>query len=297
MTNSNSFNVCSRCGSANSLSAKYCYQCGSQLKVPEEPVVCPKCHSINSSMANFCRACGSTLKTGAKTKICPRCKKEVSMSQAQCACGYSFATVRKPVDSVDNVSAKQKGGRWVALFALLFTLIFALAVTIPFRFMQDFVTQSNLFMLGVSTELGKQALGIVDLGYVCLELISAITPDNFETYLSLMVLLLLVAITLIIMAIHVISSLVRIISGKRRKGINVFYLIMFIVTALISLLFAVANNAINLTLPQAIQGYVDFCALPTNFLLGWGVFIIPAYYLFFFIFSFFAKRKKAKRRV
>ena len=39
MNNSNSFNVCSRCGSANSLSAKYCYQCGSQLKVPEEPVV------------------------------------------------------------------------------------------------------------------------------------------------------------------------------------------------------------------------------------------------------------------
>ena len=35
----NKFNVCSRCGSANPISARYCYQCGFEMKSPEAPVV------------------------------------------------------------------------------------------------------------------------------------------------------------------------------------------------------------------------------------------------------------------
>ena len=45
--NQNNYNVCGRCGSANPLSARYCYQCGFELKSPEAPVVCTKCNTVN----------------------------------------------------------------------------------------------------------------------------------------------------------------------------------------------------------------------------------------------------------
>ena len=51
--NENSFNVCSRCGSANPLSARYCYQCGYELKSPEAPVVCTKCNASIGCQDSF----------------------------------------------------------------------------------------------------------------------------------------------------------------------------------------------------------------------------------------------------
>lgn len=95
MNSSNSFNICPRCGNSNSLNAKYCSRCGTQLKVPQEAVVCHKCHTRNSSLANFCRNCGATLKVGAQTKICPRCGREIGADENVCACGYSFVTLQQ----------------------------------------------------------------------------------------------------------------------------------------------------------------------------------------------------------
>lgn len=48
MNNSNNFNVCEKCGTANPLIAKYCYQCGAHLKTPEDPIVCNNCNTVNS---------------------------------------------------------------------------------------------------------------------------------------------------------------------------------------------------------------------------------------------------------
>lgn len=151
----NSFNICPRCGSSNSLNARYCSRCGAQLKVPEEAIVCHKCHTRNSPMANFCRNCGTTLKVGLQTKICPRCGAEVDAEDNVCKCGYSFVTIRqaqpeerpKPVDvnstNQDNKpQSKQKtkreykpykrsGGRVIALFALLLLAVFAYVAFAP----------------------------------------------------------------------------------------------------------------------------------------------------------------------
>ena len=93
MLSSNSFNLCPHCGNSNTLNARFCARCGTQLKVPEEVVVCRTCGTRNSPMANFCRNCGSQLKVGEQTKICPRCRKEVPASDNTCTCGYSFATI------------------------------------------------------------------------------------------------------------------------------------------------------------------------------------------------------------
>ena len=98
--NSNNFNICPRCGTSNSLHARYCFQCGAQLKAPQEPVVCQKCHTVNTSSANFCRTCGAGLaKMNLATKECPKCHNTVDSQANVCSCGYVFANIKqeKPV--------------------------------------------------------------------------------------------------------------------------------------------------------------------------------------------------------
>lgn len=91
------FNVCSRCGSANPLSAKYCYQCGFELKAPETPVVCAKCHAVNPGSANFCKRCGSQLSSAHAKIICPKCSTANSLTSAHCVnCGYDFSAHALP---------------------------------------------------------------------------------------------------------------------------------------------------------------------------------------------------------
>lgn len=52
---------CSICGSVNYRTAKFCYNCGSSLKVS-----CPKCHKIVSSQNEFCDNCGTNIKNSIK---------------------------------------------------------------------------------------------------------------------------------------------------------------------------------------------------------------------------------------
>ncbi|MCH5160085.1 MAG: zinc ribbon domain-containing protein [Clostridiales bacterium] len=91
MSSSNSFNICPRCGNPNPMSAKYCFKCGGELRLPEEPIVCHHCRTRNTPLANFCRNCGAELKVGYATKICARCGSEVPADQNVCTCGYVFA--------------------------------------------------------------------------------------------------------------------------------------------------------------------------------------------------------------
>ena len=285
MNNSNSFNVCSRCGSANSLSAKYCYQCGSQLKVPDEPIVCPKCHSINSSLANFCRACGNTLRTNAKTKVCPRCKKQISIDQAQCSCGYSFATVR-PISN--DGAVKQKGGRLVALLSIIFVALFALALLTPFEFVQNLLFKANMYFLSDDTGVASNGIQVVQL---VLATVTSIFAEKSLVFDALIVVLAMFSLAVISMGIHSLCALLRLIHGKRSKRANVFYLIMALLTGAVTTLLVVAN----MQLPN--EGFLAFFVMPQGYALGWGILIIPAYYLFFFVFSLFAKSKKTKRKI
>lgn len=293
MNNSNSFNVCSRCGSANSLSAKYCYQCGSQLTVPDEPVVCPKCHSINSSMANFCRTCGTTLKTSTRTKICPRCKRQIPLEQTQCSCGYAFPAIDQ---EKGNKSGKQRGGRGMALLSLLFTALFAIILTIPFDFMHQFVNQSNLYALGITLDGNAVGLSIVDIIYLLAEVFNSFSMETLTELTPLLGVLSMISVTVVVMAVHALCALIRIFHGKRGKGVNVFYLIMTIAMGSSAVLLVLANSGAAAHLPDAMQSYLLTYVMPGDFVVGWGIFVIPAYYLFFFIFSFFARRKKQTKR-
>lgn len=95
--NENNYNVCSRCGSANPLSARYCYQCGFELKNPEAPVVCTKCNTVNAGSANFCKRCGSKLPKAQSKTICPKCSAANNSQSTYCVnCGYDFTTQTMP---------------------------------------------------------------------------------------------------------------------------------------------------------------------------------------------------------
>ena len=49
---------CPKCGTANPVAAKFCNNCGTQLK---GSVACPKCGAENTPGSKFCNNCGQTL--------------------------------------------------------------------------------------------------------------------------------------------------------------------------------------------------------------------------------------------
>lgn len=296
MNNSNSYNVCTRCGTPNSLSAKYCYQCGGQLKVPEQPVVCEKCNTVNTGMANFCRNCGSTLKIGTVTKNCPRCGKAVAQEQSQCACGYSFA-VNKPVrakdkasDPVDartgkkldmvDVSRKGKSkasGRFFAIISLLFVLAIGALYALPSVYRPEFL--STLFVLGGSNELClfEIVMSAISGG------LATLTLGEYITYGVL-------ALFAVCVVIHLLVAIVGIFSGCRFKHANWQYLVFAIVSAIaLALVWCAGNSAV-----VSVLSFVSMFALPSGVSFGYLVYGVPVYYLVVFFASFVTKRKKAK---
>ncbi|MCM1043420.1 MAG: zinc ribbon domain-containing protein [Corallococcus sp.] len=296
MNNSNSFNICTRCGTANSLSAKYCYQCGSQLKIPEEPVVCPKCHTVNSSISNFCRTCGTTLKVGAQTKICPRCKKEVPIEQNQCTCGYSFATVRYTEPMLpEEVAAAEgavgenqrnfKGGRIVAVFSLIFLLLFSYLILGMANMKPEFLAPVSLLVdKGSSTPDAFVYVGTVDFLTAFLENMQAegFTPDVFS-----ITLLSLVGIFALSVVVHFVCAVIRLFRGKKQKGTNILYLILAILTTVATVLLVIAN----------LEGSESLAMFHSDiYAVGYGLYLIPAFYWFFWLFSLFAKAKKVKAK-
>lgn len=295
MNSSNSYNVCTRCGTPNSLSAKYCYQCGGQLKVPEQPVVCEKCNTVNTGMANFCRNCGSTLKIGTLTKNCPRCNKQVPQENAQCSCGYSFAsnkTVKakdKASDPVDvrtgkkmspvatSYKATSKGaGRFFAIISLIFVLAVGALYALPSTFRPEFL--SSLFVIGSSSNmcLVELAMSVVSGG------LTGLVMGQYLTYGVL-------ALFAVCLVIHLIVALVGVFAGCRSKHANWTYLVFAIVSAVaLALVWCAGNSTV-----VAMLSFLSMFALPSGVSFGYLVYGVPVYFLVVFFASFVTKRKKA----
>ena len=110
MNNSNNFNVCEKCGTANPLIAKYCYQCGAHLKTPEDPIVCNNCNTVNSGSARYCKHCGNKLFRGSTVKICPRCNHTVNGDAYICErCGFEFVAMRPVVQNIPQLPQNAGG--------------------------------------------------------------------------------------------------------------------------------------------------------------------------------------------
>lgn len=317
MLSSNSFNLCPHCGNSNTLNARFCARCGTQLKVPEEVVVCRACGTRNSPMANFCRNCGSQLKVGEQTKICPRCRKEVPASDNTCTCGYSFATIATVTPTAGGAVAvreerrgkkqkgvragkavvSKKGGRAFAIVAMVFLLVFAYFFVAPQSFRPSFLA----FDKGLVT---VESNGEVLYGYSFTKLIILALVDAFtgpkdkivegilfafggETAnVGQMILSVMTVVFAISVFVHFIVCFTRAFTSKRSKKANKFYLILAILTTIATAF---------ILLPQLLGA--DFLGGVLNIFaiegatLGWVVCAIPAYYWFFFVYSAIAKGK------
>lgn len=310
MFSSNSFNVCPHCGKANSLNARYCSSCGKQLTVPEEVIVCPKCHKTNSPLASFCGGCGTQLRTGQQTKICPRCHKDVDVNESLCSCGYSFSGVKyatptkkekkvpvKREKAVKNEKAPSihKGGRAVAVVGLIFLLVFAYLVIVPQSVVRpELITDMDKGLLVV----GDKPLYVYDL--VMLTVGAFTEGGGFESITSqigiggfvVTVLGVLFALTVVL---HLLVVIIRLITGTRGKHASKFMLIMAVVNTVLvafSVLFKMLISENSEGFVATLRGiFVPACDS------GYVLYVLPAYYWFFTLFSAFTKAKKIKENV
>lgn len=328
MSTSNSFNICPRCGNANTLNAKFCSRCGAQLRVPEEAVVCHKCQTRNSGLANFCRNCGTTLRVGAQTKICPRCNREVDTKDNVCSCGYSFVTLqqtapqvqsaeKQPVNLVkenkkqSQIDSKQTsrnevakpiyrkgGGRAIAFFALIFALLFAWLFFAPAEISlggKSYTMRLGLEKFDGGVIVGEKGYGfglVMMLVNIVKQVISgaSISTALGSNSISMIVLLAFVALFTICACLHLLICIIRIFSGKRSKRANGLYLLLAILSTLfVALTFVSSFGA---SLPAFLQKVLSFFDLGGGARCGYVAFAMPLYFWFFYFYSLGAKAKQ-----
>lgn len=326
MHSSNSFNLCPHCGNSNTLNARFCSRCGTQLKVPEEVVVCRTCGTRNSPMANFCRNCGSQLKVGEQTKICPRCRKEVPIDDNACSCGYMFATISTvaptvggavPVrDEQENKKSKKakgnkpvaskKGGRGFAIVALIFLLAFVYFLAAPSEYRLSFLSfDGGLINYTDGTTVGSstKAYGLSLLMALVSGIITAIqTPGGsvldaiilaFGSSYAEKIIRAMIFLFALCVVIHLLVCIIRIFSSRRSKKSNKLYLILAILTTILTALIVLPS----VLGADFLGGILNIFVLQEGLELGWVVCAIPAYYWFFFLYSAIAKSKPLKEVV
>ena len=329
MNSSNSFNLCPHCGNSNTLNARFCSRCGTQLKVPEEVIVCRTCGTRNSPMANFCRNCGSQLKVGEQTKICPRCRKEVPVGDNTCACGYSFATISTVAPTATAVSVRdeqpkqkgkkstapkskknkgentnkavvsKKGGRVLAFVALVFLLAFVYFFAAPQEFRPSFLAFDN----GLVYEGSSKIYGFTFVMMIAQNLATAIPNAGgdilgailgaFGSYVAEIMVGIMTIIFVVSVALHLIVCITRIFTSKRSKKGNGLYLILAILTTVATALILVPQ----LLGADVFGGILSIFATTDNYGFGWVLCAIPGYYWFFFLYSLIAKGKSLKEQV
>lgn len=311
MNSTNNFNVCPRCGTANSMVAKYCFQCGAQLKISEKPIVCGKCNTVNSSMATFCKTCGSRLRTDKQTtKICPRCANTVEIGASLCTkCGYSFNSVTEvaPSRSNETAAAARVGkvrvkstalgatrARVGGIFAMLFALLLAYLVVMP-DFMAIKALNFGIFwrMSDSVVLTGYNILAELGNGMINGNLSTVLANYSVDYYMILATLVLTLALALV----EFFVGLYRLISGNLAKNKNAYSLAMFII-----LLFVTAFLYLTQSAPSMIIDLNDgvwknlltkIASLNTTW-LRYGYYIMVGYHFVVFILSLIFKKKSTK---
>ncbi len=310
MNGANSYNICPRCGNSNALSSKYCSRCGGQLKVPEEPVVCHKCHTHNSPMSNFCRNCGAELKVGLQTKICPKCGKEVDAHENVCTCGYSFVTyqqtapqttpvvgasaavdVRKKSKKKGKKVYNTKGGRGWAIALLILLLFFAYYIVCPPQLKSLTLRWGKLNDLdGGIAHAGISLYG----GNYLYILVTALQGGTFRSIgIANTILIGMVVATVLTMIVQFVIYFVRCFTARRSKHAGWFYFAMFLLTAIIAGLFLLFNS---ITTSGFMKKIASAFVLPEGYKLGYAIWAIPFYYLFYFLMSLGARAKALKEK-
>ena len=236
MSNLNNFNICPRCNTPNPMVAKFCFQCGTQLKSPDTPVVCSKCNTVNTGRSSYCKTCGNKLVGGTATKICPRCSNNVNANSAICdKCGYAFSTTGSAFPKNGAHSAKvasaslaqqaiaqraQKGkvkvaqaggGKSKGRAAGFFAIVLALAAAY-FLLMPPFIAVGS-WDFGFIKINGSPFSGWKYIVNIINNISSVVSSSSVWDWVILGVF----ALTLLTVVVEFFSGFVQLISGRRAK--------------------------------------------------------------------------------
>lgn len=307
----NNFNICPRCGTANSTVAKYCFQCGSVLKTAEQPVVCGKCNAVNSSSSTYCKSCGAALSEGNHSKICPRCKSVAASSATICSkCGYSFSGANT-VDPVDNPSGavlkppkKIKPvpvGSVKARVGGIILMVLTLAL-IYFVMNPPFLYFGNVDF-GIYTKIESGLMGSVMNGSdIIANAVSSISAGGFQQFLGTLtanqwIIYIVFAITMLTAFVEFFKGLAHLINGRMAKKVNGFAVFMLIMSILTIIYLNLCQNAANIAAASSgvIKTIFDAWASISTTILKLFYYIMSGYYLVLIILS--AVFKKPKQQV
>lgn len=319
MSNLNNFNICPRCNTPNPMVAKYCFQCGTQLKSPDTPIVCSKCNTVNTGRSSFCKTCGNKLVGTSATKICPRCSNVVNANSTICdKCGYAFAAVGVTYpDSAQGAKAaakmslakqaavqRQKGkasggvasgkGRAGGFFAFILALAAAYFLIMP-----PFMAIPNF----AYTFLTVEGAPMTGWGYIMNIIANFGTFFTAQTVYDWLILGVFV-LTVLTVLVEIIGGLIQLIGGKQAKRGKVLLLIVTILTALAVCTAHLAQNGANIA-----SGMTGFLADVFNWFgsiyqsrltavyVSWVFNLCPAYMFLAYIFSLFFKMSKKEKKV
>lgn len=297
----NNFNICPRCGSANSSVAKFCFQCGAQLKATEQPVVCGKCKTVNSANSTYCKSCGTLLAEGANSKICPRCNSYVANGATICAkCGYSFVgatqiqpvanpsgAVLKPPKRIKAVPVGATKARAGGLIRLALALVLMYFLIMP-AFMEIPSLDYGIYAVYQGGQVGQFFNGYDIIVSVLQGLSSGgaafletLTPNQWIIYI-------LFAVTLLVLVVEFFSGLARLLNGRLLKKKNGFMLFLFI-TGLIATVYLVLSQNAPAIAASAQEGlikniFTGWSAISTTWLSA-GYYVMIGYYFAVFILS------------
>ncbi|MEG1527895.1 MAG: zinc ribbon domain-containing protein [Clostridia bacterium] len=288
MSNLNNFNTCPRCGTPNPLVSKFCFQCGSQLKSPDTPIVCNKCNTINSGRASYCKTCGNKLVGGSITKPCPRCNTSVDANASICnKCGFMFASVGmvKPTDpsvKAGLIAKSEKKAKAVskaspkARFSGVITTLLALA-WLYFMLMPSFMAlpmwQSFPFMV---------VDGVATSGFSLIVLLIKNISTIFTTFSPFDYIVLAVfAIMLIFAVVELIVGIVKIVKGNLAVKPKTFVLILAIIVGLLVAFITIVqfSSQINIGFLQGIFNWFTSMNVSSfgTVIMSYPFYTAPAY--------------------
>ncbi len=300
--------VCPTCHTRNSPMANFCRNCGNQLKLGEQTKICPRCGKEVPIDTNVC-TCGysfATITTVAPNDAVPvhqpAQNAPVVVTEEQLKEDTKKAKKQRKERAPKEPKAKKvtsnKGGRGLAVVALVFLLLFAYLAIAPAQFRPDFLTKLDGGFVSTTAEGATTQVYLYDYA---LQLISGVkdaiaNPQGnivVAIYNAVGILGLIVVAFAMSVVCHLLVCLVRIFSGKRSKGANALYLLLAIITTLLTVVIYFANHPIG---TDVLAGALDTFKLADGVATGWVMFVIPVYYWFFYIYSAIAKAKVLKEQ-
>ncbi|HPG92410.1 MAG TPA: zinc ribbon domain-containing protein [Clostridia bacterium] len=305
----NNFNICPRCGTANSAVAKYCFQCGAVLKSTEQPVVCGKCNTVNSSSSTYCKSCGAALFEGNHSKICPRCKSVAASSATICSkCGYSFSgastvepvanpsgTVLKPPKKIKPVAVGSTKARVGGIIGMIF------ALTLIYFVMNPTFLYFSYVDFGIYALINEGGLtGTVMNGYdIIINAITSMRTSGIWSFLGSLtanqwIIYIVFVVTMITAFVQFFIGLARLINGRMAKKVNGFAIFMLVMTILTIIYLILCQNAENIAAVSTgviKTVFTSWATISTTYLRLF-YYIMSGYYLVLIVMSAVFRRPK-----